>query len=213
MNLTTVSELLSTKNREYEIAHSRLLRSLNLDREETTLRSYLTLVKNDVTEWIRLTSMDNTKPKTALLFLLERSVDARADIGESECDELAEMVRREWKRLRKLWLVEKRAGASSLSSGIETGSRDVDMVEDATAVSIGNSLEIMTARNQVLRSVINVLKGVIEDVTCPNATDTEKLQMVVKGMFSLIDSGRDDIACDDIACDVTTSPIVVNNVD
>eukprot|EP00798_Chlamydomonas_sp_ICE-L_P002253 gene2253-biopygen10764 len=215
MNLTTVSELLSTKNREYEIAHSRLLRSLNLDREETTLRSYLTLVKNDVTEWIRLTSMDNTKPKTALLFLLERSVDARADIGESECDELAEMVRREWKRLRKLWLVEKRAGASSLSSGIETGSRDVDMVEDATAVSIGNSLEIMTARNQVLRSVINVLKGVIEDVTCPNATDTEKLQMVVKGMFSLIDSGRDDIArddiaCDDIACDVT-SPIVVNN--
>eukprot|EP00798_Chlamydomonas_sp_ICE-L_P029889 gene29889-biopygen11630 len=201
MNLTTVSELLSTKNREYEIAHSRLLRSLNLDREETTLRSYLTLVKNDVTEWIRLTSMDNTKPKTALLFLLERSVDARADIGESECDELAEMVRREWKRLRKLWLVEKREGDSSLSSGIETGSRDVDMVEDATAVSIGNSLEIMTARNQVLRSVINVLKGVIEDVTCPNATDTEKLQMVVKGMFSLIDSGRDDIACDDIACD------------
>jgi hypothetical protein len=101
MNLQKVSSLLSEKNREYEVSHTRVLRSLNLDKETTTLRSYLTLVGNDPEEWLRVTPVLHTKPKTALLFLLEKCDAVREEIGFEECDEIAKRVRATWKNLRK----------------------------------------------------------------------------------------------------------------
>lgn len=101
MNLRDVALLLTNKNREYETAHSRVVRVLGLDTDETSLNTYLDMIYNDPAEWLSLCTPDNTKPKSALFFLLERCPNVRAAIGEERCNIVANAVRGEWKTIRK----------------------------------------------------------------------------------------------------------------
>lgn len=101
MNLRDVALLLTNKNREYETAHSRVVRMLGLDIDSTTLNTYLDMIYNDPAEWLSLCTQDNTKPKSAIFYLLERCPEVKDEIGAERCSIVANAVRGEWKTIRK----------------------------------------------------------------------------------------------------------------
>jgi len=101
MNLRDIALILTNKNREYETAHSRVVRMLGLDTDETSLNTYLDMIYNDPAEWLALCTPDNTKPKSAIFYLLERCPEVKNVIGAERCSMVANAVRGEWKTIRK----------------------------------------------------------------------------------------------------------------
>jgi hypothetical protein len=113
MNLRDIALILTNKNREYETAHSRVVRMLGLDTDETSLNTYLDMIYNDPAEWLALCTPDNTKPKSAIFYLLERCPEVKNVIGAERCSMVANAVRGEWKTIRKQ---NKLAAASAISN-------------------------------------------------------------------------------------------------
>jgi hypothetical protein len=194
MNLKALSDILSEKNREYEIAHSRLLRALNLDQDDTTVKSYITLVKNDVAEWIRLTPMNNTKPKTAMLYLLEKCEGVREELGADESDEVAASIRAEWKKLSK----EYKGSVAAKRSSSDTNHRSADEDDGASSArGGGDSDALLSDRDAYIASLetrLKLLQGIIEDIVKPGLSDAEKLQAVVMRalFFTELESSSED---------------------
>lgn len=188
MNLRTLSEILSEKNREYEIAHSRVLRALSLDQDETTVSSYLTLVKNDIAEWIRLTPMNNTKPKTAMLYLLEKCERVREDIGVEECEDVANALRTEWKKLRKEYM----GAMAATRASSDTNNRNADDDVSSTREDSDTLLSERDAYIASLQARVKLLHGIIEDIVKPGVSDAEKLQAVVSRTLFFTDVEEED---------------------
>ena len=153
MNLSDVSLILSAKSRDYDAAHSRVLRLLGLDKEQTTLREYLTLIDNDVDEWFQVTPAEQTKPKTAVLYLLDKSTEVRDEIGEEECDALSARIRTAWKDQR---------------------------TKGTTTVAVATPDDDEEVR--VLKKQIQVLRDLVEELLGTN-TDHEALVRVVKRLL------------------------------
>lgn len=167
MNLGHLSTILAEKNREYDVAHSRILRSLNLDKN-VSLRSYITLIRNDPVEWLKLAPIEHTKPKTAILYLLEKCDSVREEIGVDECNQIAAEIRKLWKQLRK-----KRE--SELLQKVDNSKLGLLKNEDNTKSVLINNSPIVTSDNTTDSETDNsISESVIESASVeddPNDKD------------------------------------------
>ena len=102
MDLNKTLELLKDKNPEYKNAHERILKILNIPLT-SSMKSYIELIHNDHLHWFNafpsvFASYEAlAKPKSALLFLLEKQKDVRDELGVEYCDNLANSIGDFWR--------------------------------------------------------------------------------------------------------------------
>lgn len=109
MNIKDAKAALQAKCSDYHKYHDRILKTLNIA-DETPLLSYLEQIKNDTSEWFDAFPMDIesvealAKPKTGILYLLQKHDNTRETCGIGFCTDLASKISQVWKE-RKAELV------------------------------------------------------------------------------------------------------------
>jgi len=153
MNLRDIALILTNKNREYETAHSRVVRMLGLDTDETSLNTYLDMIYNDPAEWLALCTPDNTKPKSAIFYLLERCPEVKNVIGAERCSMVANAVRGEWKTIRK----QNKLAASTANNNPPSNDEGCDEIQS----NQHNDHSVACKQNAKLLEYIDVLHKMI----------------------------------------------------
>lgn len=96
-------EILRAKCTDYHKAWADIATSLNLPLT-TPIASYFEQINNDPLHWFNafpasaISFQALAKPKSALLYLLEKCSEVRNAVGEDYCNELAAKIGEEWKK-------------------------------------------------------------------------------------------------------------------
>jgi hypothetical protein len=140
--------------------------------------------------------MNNTKPKTALLYLLEKCDAIREELGAEECEEVASALRTEWKRLRKEYTSTAPSNKRASSAPNQTNIDDDASSTRGSGSNIDTRVSEQDAYIISLQTRLKLLQGIIEDIVKPGLSDAEKLQAVVSRtlFFTDVETSEDDSA-------------------
>lgn len=103
MQIDQALDLLKTKCPDYHKNQSEIISTLNLQ-GSSTLKSYLELIQNDPVTYFEsfpksaVSFIALAKPKSAILYLLEKCDQVRQSEGAQFCDALANTIGKEWKQ-------------------------------------------------------------------------------------------------------------------
>ena len=103
MNLEQMLEILKLKCGDYERTNLEIIKTLNLSTTRP-MKDYMEQIKHDPLLWFKSFPMDYAstealaKPKTGLLFLLEKNEAVKNELGKEFCESLANALHTTWKK-------------------------------------------------------------------------------------------------------------------
>lgn len=187
MDLNKTLEILDEKNPEYKNTHERILKILNIPLS-SSLKSYIELIQNDHLQWFNAfpTAYASyealAKPKSALLFLLEKQPDIRAELGVEYCNHLANSIGEFWRNNKEELINTRRFVKEQTSKKTKSAS----VIDDDDAVShdelnasekiieLSNRLDSLTIENNRLVNNIKEIKSIfIDAMKHKGASDNE----------------------------------------
>jgi hypothetical protein len=190
MDLDKGFELLHAKCPDYARYHKDIAAALNLP-NDTPLRTYLELINNDVFEWFKSFPMQSTsiealaKPKTALLFWLEKCDDVRTEMTPVFCNSMAENISREWKKHSKALVEERKVVQVVHVVEVEKAPPSIrdPPPETTTGQQEDSTRKIQDLTNEVsaICTTIHLLKDVIKKLL-PEKGESESPQSIALRM-------------------------------
>lgn len=105
MKVKDAQDALLAKCKDYHKTHGLVLNALNIA-DDTPLSSYLEQIDNDTLEWFNVFPKEYlsvpalAKPKSAIVYLLEKHEETRNYCGAEFCDRLATKIHAVWKENR-----------------------------------------------------------------------------------------------------------------
>lgn len=139
MQIDRALDLLKTKCPDYHKSQSEIISTLNLQ-GSSTLKSYLELIQNDPVTYFEsfpksaVSFIALAKPKSAILYLLEKCEQVRQSEGATFCDALANTIGKEWKQHGK-----RIAEARTLESKDDSTDEETTPRSSSIATSIQNT--------------------------------------------------------------------------
>ena len=130
MNLENMLEKLGEKCGDYKRTNEEILKSLEIPHTKLLIE-YMTQIQNDPLLWFDAFPMEYSsvqsmaKPKSGILYLLEKNQDVRDDLGYEFCNKLSDTIHTTWKT-NKTMLVEKRISKENRKENINV---DADMIK------------------------------------------------------------------------------------
>ena len=176
MQLQAAFDILHAKCADYGKYSEAVARALDIDPDARTLADYLEQIRDDPVSWFDAFPMEYAsvgalaKPKTAILYLLEKVPDVKAEFGEDSCKALAARVEAEWKA-NKGRLVEERAALKE--KRVPAPSSEV---ADVACCDVTDEADRLREELDVLKANMRSLKALFAKVMrLHGASDTELL--------------------------------------
>lgn len=109
MNLEKMLDILFTKCSDYKRTNEEILKGLEIPHTKL-LKEYMTQIKNDPLLWFtsfpsEYTSLEAmAKPKSGILYLLEKNEEVRKELGDEFCESLSQIIHKTWKTNKTMLL-------------------------------------------------------------------------------------------------------------